>query len=206
MAWSIKAAHPGLKLDGQSRFGVRLSFHCKNHQRRDVDNMAKLVLDSCTGLVWVDDLQVVELFARVSRGDPKPRTDIVIYPIEGNLYRMRKCEHCGNEFRVFPCWDDRPEGPAKFCSQKCNSESKRLVRICKECKREFSVPQCIVKRHRAAFCSRTCSAIAYGKLRTAMRIKTRVCQFCGGAVTRKEYKRCRSCFISQKGEPPRSNY
>lgn len=45
-------------------FDVDCYFHCGTHQRRDIDNMAKLVLDALNGHAWSDDHLVVGLSAR----------------------------------------------------------------------------------------------------------------------------------------------
>lgn len=57
---------------------VDLAFRCKDHHRRDIDNLTKLVLDAGNRIVWADDAQVVELHARVTRGSAEPGTDILV--------------------------------------------------------------------------------------------------------------------------------
>ena len=42
-------------------FCVTVGFHTANYQRRDIDNMIKLLFDAANGIVWDDDSQVVEL-------------------------------------------------------------------------------------------------------------------------------------------------
>ena len=46
-------------------FAVRTDFHLATGHRKDVDNMAKAVLDSCNKLIWKDDSQIADL--RVKR-------------------------------------------------------------------------------------------------------------------------------------------
>lgn len=50
----------------QFRFGIVMSidFYNGNKRRRDVDNMAKLVLDALNKVAYADDYQVVELNLR----------------------------------------------------------------------------------------------------------------------------------------------
>lgn len=40
---------------------VIINLRFKDKVRRDIDNYAKLILDSLTGIIWEDDSQVVEL-------------------------------------------------------------------------------------------------------------------------------------------------
>lgn len=67
-------------------FGVMAIFFQEGRQRRDVDNMLKLVMDAITlsakryrtGL-WVDDSQVSEVSARLVRASDAPRTHLRVY-------------------------------------------------------------------------------------------------------------------------------
>lgn len=43
---------------------VSIDFYNGNRRRRDIDNMAKLVMDALNGVAFVDDFQVVELNLR----------------------------------------------------------------------------------------------------------------------------------------------
>lgn len=62
----IGERYPGLSLDPLGRFGVWLGFWTTNGHS-DVDNLSKLILDACNGLIWLDDSQVDYLSARVYR-------------------------------------------------------------------------------------------------------------------------------------------
>lgn len=81
IGWQIKLAHRELLVDPDHAFGVRLLFYQANHQRRDIDNMTKLIFDACNGLVWADDSQVVELISHVFRGAEKGQTELCIYSL-----------------------------------------------------------------------------------------------------------------------------
>lgn len=61
------AAHAGLEVDASSRFGMRLTFRRFYRHRRDVDNLAKLVMDALNGApgAYADDHQVEFLAAQV---------------------------------------------------------------------------------------------------------------------------------------------
>lgn len=58
---------------------VELEFHAGNDQRRDVDNLAKLVLDAGIGVVYVDDSQVEQLEVMRYRNSTRPRTVVRVY-------------------------------------------------------------------------------------------------------------------------------
>jgi crossover junction endodeoxyribonuclease RusA len=57
---------------------VTLAFRCRTRHRRDIDNLAKLVLDSCNEIVWGDDAQVSELHVFLERGHPAPGFDMIV--------------------------------------------------------------------------------------------------------------------------------
>ncbi len=60
---------------------VHLDFFTKTAHRRDIDNYAKLVLDSANGLIWDDDAQVLELSCRIWRKDERPRTEFTVWAL-----------------------------------------------------------------------------------------------------------------------------
>ncbi len=55
---------------------VELAFYVKDKRRSDVDNFAKCVLDSCNGIVWRDDSQIVFLAVEKHVDAEDPRTEI----------------------------------------------------------------------------------------------------------------------------------
>lgn len=115
IGWQIKAAHRALMLDDRSVFGVRVVYCSRTHQRRDIDNMTKLLFDACTGVVWQDDSQVMELMAHYFRGQHSAETHLVIYELGADPFKnWRNCALCNKEFRTYPSWELR-----RFCSQAC---------------------------------------------------------------------------------------
>lgn len=47
-------------------------------KRGDLDNCLKVLLDSLSGVVWVDDSQIYEIVARRFEGKQKPRAELRI--------------------------------------------------------------------------------------------------------------------------------
>ncbi len=64
------------------KFYVHIEFFTKTARRNDVDNLAKLVLDSCNGVIWTDDYLVEQLTLRVHRRDTQPRTQLSIWTFD----------------------------------------------------------------------------------------------------------------------------
>jgi crossover junction endodeoxyribonuclease RusA len=56
---------PRIKCD-LDQYAVEITFLNGNRRRKDLDNQIKLVLDALNGWAFVDDSQVMEIFARKS--------------------------------------------------------------------------------------------------------------------------------------------
>lgn len=56
---------------------VIIEFTFPDKRKRDLDNFNKIILDVCSGIVWVDDSQIEELILRKTVGK-KPQTTIII--------------------------------------------------------------------------------------------------------------------------------
>lgn len=99
VAWLFRQAARGHKPDPDSTYGVMALFFAGTRQRRDVDNMLKLILDGLNKVAWADDDQVVEVSGRKSfenRAPKRARTEVVVYRV-GTVYRpTATCEHCGD--------------------------------------------------------------------------------------------------------------
>lgn len=76
--YARKAGLRGLA-DRVSSFGLSCVFFTATWQRRDADNMLKLVADGLNGIAYGDDSQVTEMSARIVRADPNPRTHVLLY-------------------------------------------------------------------------------------------------------------------------------
>ena len=74
--WQIKSQYKAKPLTGDVDLRVELFFGDK--RVRDIDNYNKLVLDACTGLVWVDDSQVQSLLIVKNYDKKNPRVVLQI--------------------------------------------------------------------------------------------------------------------------------
>lgn len=212
---TIRIANRELLVDADQAYCVRLSFHTATMQRRDVDNMTKLVMDACTGVVWKDDSQVVEMHARVLRADPEPRTELLIASLGTGFIRVeRPCLTCGRLIRRYPSGAN-----IKYCSATCLGISRRTRPrpACIICGAEARSPwwvkrpvcsdECYEKAHFLTadcprcgkpfrmrrswprkFCSEECRREAGYAGRQGKSYGR--CEVCGGGTTRKEYVRC----------------
>lgn len=154
--WAIKIKHRELICDDTSSFGVRVNFHQKSNQRRDVDNMVKLVFDACNKIVWGDDRQVIDLHARVFRNSPKPFTELCIFTMksEVNERPTQVCLTCGKEFPTYPSWIKRGK---VFCSRECQLVGTRngINRVCSTCGKTIYRTPCR-NNTKHFFCSNEC--------------------------------------------------
>ena len=215
----LATAHK-LGTDPDVTYGVLAHFYNGTHQRRDVDNMVKLVLDGLNKVAFPDDVQVVEVVGRKSFVPKKDaRTEVVLYRV-GEVDRLtKKCKHCGNDFITWPSLYEA----TKYCSRACREKEwdARQAKTCEQCGKSFK------DSHERRFCSKECrnesmrvdvTCIVCGKtvrkrksakaqnfcsdacLHQHMRNQQKklgkgpgTCVTCGGAVSRKEYKQCWSC-------------
>jgi crossover junction endodeoxyribonuclease RusA len=156
MAVAYRGAGGRLEQDADVTFGVTATFYNGTRQRRDVDNMLKLVLDGLNRVAWLDDNQVVEVTGRkryVGKASPA-LTEVVVYRV-GRIDRDRlTCQQCGVEFLTYASWSAR-----KFCSAECISASRRKARerTCEHCGRAYHAHG---KTRATRFCSVDCSNAA----------------------------------------------
>ena len=154
VALMFRSAGGKFEPDGEVTFGVEVTFFNGTRQRRDIDNMIKLVLDGLNGVAWVDDTQVTEVTARkrfVSRDEA--RTVVKVSKV-GTMDRLRKpCAHCGTPLVTYESLKSR----ARYCSPKCRAEAgiKRRRRKCEQCGEEFLSHG---ESHQTRFCSRGCQS------------------------------------------------
>lgn len=77
----LKGAYPHLR-PSAARMGLSIEVYLNSGRQGDADNYLKLVADSCTGKVWLDDKQVDEMYVRLFRNASVPMTTIRIYKME----------------------------------------------------------------------------------------------------------------------------
>jgi Holliday junction resolvase RusA-like endonuclease len=152
-------------------FGVMCLFYCGTWQRRDVDNMMKLVLDGLNKIAWADDAQVTELSGRVIRGAERARTEVVIYECTAPTRPTRPCLNCGKAFGDYPS----QRQSRKFCEAACGYEYRRNSRQsnCLHCGATFHPAK--NPKQLKSYCSSECK---YAGGRVAL-----VCAECGTNFT-----------------------
>jgi len=223
----LSVANRSNKADVATAFRVVADFHLARNQRRDVDNMLKLILDGLNDVAWGDDSQVIEVVARKFYHVEDARTDVTVEPI-GLVPRSEgQCEHCGSMF---------PRPPSHAAKKYCNAECRRAgvaakrTRSCKHCgsrftrhgdasSQEFCSADCRYKsthvdaicvrcetpftkprslnRSGNSYCSPACKA-TYWRDRNKSAAKG-TCSDCGGPTTKKTYIRCRDCQYAAGG-------
>lgn len=153
VALAFRAAGGTFDPSAETTFGVDVTFHNGTRQRRDIDNMIKLILDGLNGVAWVDDTQVMDVVGRkrfTSR--EMARTEVAVYRLAAPFSRLTApCQHCGERFVTYESLKDK----VRFCSATCRSESRLAARRrnCEECGKEFLAHGA---SHGTRFCSRAC--------------------------------------------------
>lgn len=173
IAWTFRSTvkHLGVNpTDTAIAYRVECEFYNGTRQRRDVDNMTKLVLDGLNKVAWVDDDQVLEIEARkqyVEKADA--RTVVRVFEIGRIAVPEAACIRCGRAFRTYESWAANPSGK-KYCSRECGYAHRveRRQRTCKACGVSFLAWG---QTHETKFCSVACKA-SEGRVRVA-------CAVCG---------------------------
>lgn len=157
----IKAAYleqtRRIETSADKAFAVRAIFYHATRQRRDVDNMLKLVLDGLNKVAWADDTQVVEVTGRKILTDKsEARTVVEVYRI-GDVPRLTTmCHNCGVAMVTYPSWLNA-KNRTKFCSAECRQAKSDKVRErkCLQCGAKFISKGKMKDRK---FCSTECKA------------------------------------------------
>lgn len=228
VAWRFRAASKCTSPDSENTFGVFGIFFSATRQRRDVDNMLKLLLDGLNKVAWADDNQVTEVSGRKELIDEPEhaRTEVVIYRLGPIQHRMSSCEHCGKSYPAY-----RSQKGRRFCSRECDLKRRAVARqkACPNCQATFDPAHsrqkyCSSDCHRAghsvestcvecgkAFkrwasqasrsvdaCSPECRQAYWRKHRAKAAQGT--CEHCGGPTSKKAYVRCRACRPTAGGD------
>lgn len=196
LRWVLKEKfqHCGASLEPSVRFGLKAIFFRKTRHRTDVDNLMKTVCDAGTGTVWKDDSQVVETFGRAFFESDDPRVVILVYTIDElpSELAMRQftCEKCGT---VVTCANGKEAKRRKYCSDECRYPARETL-TCLHCGKAYQCAPSLIKYGYVRACSRECAQSVHQSKAASSQQKNR-CETCGGKVSRRTYKQCRSCFI-----------
>lgn len=81
IAWAFRAVAGSYTPTVDTDYAVHVEFYAATRQRRDIDNMLKLVLDGLNGLAWPDDSQVTRVSARKSyvASRDEARTEVAVF-------------------------------------------------------------------------------------------------------------------------------
>lgn len=66
----------------QGEIAVRIVVYFPDRKRRDIDNLLKCLLDSLTGIVWVDDSQIASLTLERYLDRENPRVELAVAVLE----------------------------------------------------------------------------------------------------------------------------
>jgi Holliday junction resolvase RusA-like endonuclease len=79
--YAAKAARLGCRPEPDHHIAVDLGFY-RGKGQGDIDNLVKLALDACNGVLWTDDRQVCQLRAIIVHGAAEPGTRMLAYVCE----------------------------------------------------------------------------------------------------------------------------
>lgn len=211
---------PGHEPDGSNAYAVDAVFYNGTRQRRDVDNMLKLILDGLNGIAWADDNQVTEVTGRkILTTKEKARTEVKITRLGLVDRRVLDCIRCGEEYESYPSQEKR-----KYCTLDCYHEElkEKRARSCEQCaityhprpgskarfcsvecksaagRREVDCTNCGLRFSKQAcyvkatnFCSPACQQARARPIRADRARGT--CAKCEGPTSKREYTHCQGC-------------
>lgn len=154
---SLARSHIGISQpDGEWAFGIRAVFYAQTHQRKDVDNMLKVVLDGLNKVAFADDSQVKEIMGWSLFDEVNPRTEMVVYRMHKIDRDKGTCVVCKKEFRKYKSWAAR-----LYCSRRCLSvaTTTSTVENCVRCEREFLMQparKVMTTKNGRHYCSNAC--------------------------------------------------
>lgn len=76
--WEAKSQWDGEPLSGPVEVAITL-FH-GDKRARDLDNYGKVLLDALTGIVWLDDKQIMRMTVVKAYDKTRPRVEVEIIP------------------------------------------------------------------------------------------------------------------------------
>ena len=122
-AIAIVARAAGLRPSPRWDYSVVIAFRMASWQRRDIDNLIKLVLDALNGIAWKDDVQVRHISAALERGarPSEAGTTVIVRAMEAQR-RGLACAGCGTWIEA------SPSSRRKYCSRACQTIRTRPAR------------------------------------------------------------------------------
>lgn len=155
VAWQFRRAAASHQPDSAHEYGIVAVFFNATRQRRDVDNMIKLICDALNGIAWADDAQVREVSGRKTYVLDKEhaRTEVLIYRLSEVDRPTAPCQNCGESMDIYRS----TAGVRKYCSQACHLEYRRKARqrACATCGATFDT-----RGGRTTYCSDACQSRA----------------------------------------------
>lgn len=76
IGWEARAQYRGAPLSGELK--VSLSLYWPDRRKHDIDNGLKFLLDALSGILWVDDGQVVDLQVTKHYDRENPRLELSV--------------------------------------------------------------------------------------------------------------------------------
>lgn len=80
IGWEARSQYRGKALSGP--LAVEVSLFWPDRRKHDVDNI-KTLLDSCNGIIWQDDGQIVDLHIMKDVDKANPRVEMHVWPQDG---------------------------------------------------------------------------------------------------------------------------
>lgn len=153
----LMAAYPFFAINRTHDLGISIAVYTKTRQRRDLDNMIKMICDACTQLIWGDDLQLCEVVSHTYRGHDGPRIHFIVYTIGASYQKF--CEIC--QTPLINARKTIVRSPnARFCSKACYDEAQRKGKYvyCSTCSKRLYRQQHALTQHNW-YCSTECRSI-----------------------------------------------
>lgn len=77
-SYTIEAKKYWKKKPTDKPLSIQVCLYFGDKRRHDIDNYGKLLLDSLTGIVWIDDEQIQEMYVAKKYDKKNPRIEINI--------------------------------------------------------------------------------------------------------------------------------
>ena len=190
MALTFRSAAPGYQPIVGTTYGVEAEFRCGTAQRRDTDNMLKLILDGLNGVAWVDDQFVTSVIGEkrlVIKSEAG--TTVRIYDL-GPIRKPQKiCTVCDVAFEIYPNSTTK-----QHCSRACSLLARQVMLTCLECSNQYVKPKSWADNGRA-LCSTACRRAHWA---TNISAAASSCPQCGCPKAKASSALCKACAGEQR--------